>query len=617
MRIAEILKVDQAAAWRLPAAAMQAEAGGGDFLSAVLALGPGRELAGGDAGSAPAPAPAPAEMDMLPVPAAVATGRAVAPAFPPAPGITGAVADAGPADPSGVPIGLVAETWELPSAQPGREDAATAVSGRSRAETVEDGAGSGRTPDPAGMLPAWPATPAASDGQPAPGHQTPEWAPATEGGHPRHVARALPASAVDLAARGPGDLPGNRRVETDMPEPAAVSLPTAPWGEGIGPEMLVAGARGNRGPAEPAGREAGRIPFGTAPSSVAVNRASGASVGPSAPSALRVPERPGPAVPATGGGPEAVAPPGPPAVAGAAFADRPSAPVPVPFPSAQLSPETGSAGEMRPAGEGPPALSPADPGAEPAAPHSTRGVPAELAGSAPIRPSPGPRRPAEVGETAAFGPAANGPTDAADQPVAGGEYATPESPSPGPGLPAPPSDPASTGDGDPGARERAIAAADAIQTGLPRVPEPAPPSFHAPATERAPHPVQQVALAIFGTVDGTVEVALDPAELGAVRLALEPSDGAMVVHLAAERPDTLDLMRRHADLLARDLRDLGYADVSFRFGSGQSDTSGGGNPAAYRQSSPDSAPETAPTLRPDVWGAPASRRGGGALDLRL
>lgn len=65
---------------------------------------------------------------------------------------------------------------------------------------------------------------------------------------------------------------------------------------------------------------------------------------------------------------------------------------------------------------------------------------------------------------------------------------------------------------------------------------------------------------------GTVEIALSPEELGRVRLTIHSDDGATAtVRLSADRHETLDLMRRHVDLLAQDLRDLGYRELSFSF----------------------------------------------------
>lgn len=130
---------------------------------------------------------------------------------------------------------------------------------------------------------------------------------------------------------------------------------------------------------------------------------------------------------------------------------------------------------------------------------------------------------------------------------------------------------------------------------------------------------RQVAVALSASPDGLVEIALDPAELGPVRVGLAAGDGTMTVHVSAERPETLDLFRRHADLLARELREAGYGDVSFRFGSDTSaDTSGrdprGGSAQAYAAAPQADGPAAAP-LHVPTRVQPAGRTGG--LDLRL
>lgn len=76
--------------------------------------------------------------------------------------------------------------------------------------------------------------------------------------------------------------------------------------------------------------------------------------------------------------------------------------------------------------------------------------------------------------------------------------------------------------------------------------------------------------------EGSVEIRLSPEELGQVRMQMVPSDGGMTVHITADRPETLDLMRRHIDQLARDLADAGYESASFSFGEGGE---GGEDPA--------------------------------------
>jgi hypothetical protein len=85
----------------------------------------------------------------------------------------------------------------------------------------------------------------------------------------------------------------------------------------------------------------------------------------------------------------------------------------------------------------------------------------------------------------------------------------------------------------------------------------------------APRPVvQQIVDAIRLTAEGPVEVSLSPEELGRVKLSMVQVDGAMTVVLTAERSETLDLMRRHIDNLATELRNIGFENLNFSFESG-------------------------------------------------
>lgn len=109
------------------------------------------------------------------------------------------------------------------------------------------------------------------------------------------------------------------------------------------------------------------------------------------------------------------------------------------------------------------------------------------------------------------------------------------------------------------------------------------------------HVAAQIAAAVQRAAPGeqTMELTLNPAELGRVRISMAPGDGTIVVTVLAERPETLDLMRRHADLLARDFHDLGYESAEFSFGQNGADTG---------QQPGDAPPQSGPLAEP----APAS-----------
>lgn len=75
----------------------------------------------------------------------------------------------------------------------------------------------------------------------------------------------------------------------------------------------------------------------------------------------------------------------------------------------------------------------------------------------------------------------------------------------------------------------------------------------------------QIAVGVTLAEGGQTELRLNPEELGRVRLSLAGSEGGLTVTIAAERPETADLLRRHIDGLAREFEALGYADIDFRF----------------------------------------------------
>jgi flagellar hook-length control protein FliK len=87
-----------------------------------------------------------------------------------------------------------------------------------------------------------------------------------------------------------------------------------------------------------------------------------------------------------------------------------------------------------------------------------------------------------------------------------------------------------------------------------------------------PQAARQIAVALADVSrdpGGAVEVALDPPELGRVRLSLVEVNGAMTLSIIAERPETADLMRRHLALLAEEFARQGLDAPSV-------DISGGG-----------------------------------------
>ena len=72
-----------------------------------------------------------------------------------------------------------------------------------------------------------------------------------------------------------------------------------------------------------------------------------------------------------------------------------------------------------------------------------------------------------------------------------------------------------------------------------------------------------------------VEISLNPEELGRLRLSVSATDAGLVVNVVAERPETLDLLRRHISTLGQEFQSLGYEDVSFSFNDGKKPDSQG------------------------------------------
>jgi hypothetical protein len=114
---------------------------------------------------------------------------------------------------------------------------------------------------------------------------------------------------------------------------------------------------------------------------------------------------------------------------------------------------------------------------------------------------------------------------------------------------------------------------------------------------------------------GPVEVLMNPEEMGRLRFALETQGDAIRVVLTAERPETLDLMRRHADQLLVELKAAGFQSATLDFGQWQQQDARPGSPGLAQ--TPDKAGAAEP---PDSAAhspfLPRSTRGGG-LDLRL
>lgn len=119
---------------------------------------------------------------------------------------------------------------------------------------------------------------------------------------------------------------------------------------------------------------------------------------------------------------------------------------------------------------------------------------------------------------------------------------------------------------------------------------------------------RQLAQAIQRGTDGSVEIRLSPEELGDVKMRVAQSENAISITIQSERADTLELMKRHHQLLEKELLSMGFQEASFFFGDRGKDEQP--NTEFSRTSDPleDAAEEES-----------GSRRiaSGGGLDLRV
>ncbi|WP_170833415.1 flagellar hook-length control protein FliK [Litoreibacter albidus] len=79
------------------------------------------------------------------------------------------------------------------------------------------------------------------------------------------------------------------------------------------------------------------------------------------------------------------------------------------------------------------------------------------------------------------------------------------------------------------------------------------------------HISAQICVAVEASDERSVEIRLDPEELGRLRIVLSPKDGGIVVTVFSEKPEVLDLMRRNTNQLETDFSDIGYDGASFSF----------------------------------------------------
>lgn len=90
----------------------------------------------------------------------------------------------------------------------------------------------------------------------------------------------------------------------------------------------------------------------------------------------------------------------------------------------------------------------------------------------------------------------------------------------------------------------------------------APPHNLVPLTELPHHIRQHTALG----KPTSLELSMAPEELGKLRLFMTPDGDKLRIVFQAERPETLELLRRNSDSFSADLRQAGFGNASFSFG---------------------------------------------------
>lgn len=133
------------------------------------------------------------------------------------------------------------------------------------------------------------------------------------------------------------------------------------------------------------------------------------------------------------------------------------------------------------------------------------------------------------------------------------------------------------------------------------------PTASAPAPDPTP---QQAEADPTDAGDDSVKVVVRPDELGRVSMTMQQDGASLRVVVQADRPDTLELLRRNSDHLGQELRDAGFAGASLSFGGREGQASQRPQPAADAMGRLDSSPAISPITSPAA--AVAS-----GLDLRI
>lgn len=116
--------------------------------------------------------------------------------------------------------------------------------------------------------------------------------------------------------------------------------------------------------------------------------------------------------------------------------------------------------------------------------------------------------------------------------------------------------------------------------------------------------------------DAPLELTLDPPELGAIRVSVSRGTEGMVLHLQADLPETLDLLRRNGAALMQELQRQGLDHAGFSF-SGRDPGGQQHRPDAQPLGAREDDAQIHPTHSPEPSQIASARTRQSGLDIRL
>lgn len=125
--------------------------------------------------------------------------------------------------------------------------------------------------------------------------------------------------------------------------------------------------------------------------------------------------------------------------------------------------------------------------------------------------------------------------------------------------------------------------------------------------------LSQVSLAISSTSKEKIEIRLDPPELGRIIISINQSDSGLSALVSSEKAEIADLLRRHSELLSRELSKSGFDDATLEFSHREKHPDGSAFESAQNNFPSDASEQSEASF--EVEGVLRSISGG--LDIRL